>query len=51
VNDLINNGKVEKSMFYNKSQAEIFLSEASKKEKKTTKLQIVLSESNKGPFF
>jgi hypothetical protein len=25
LDDLINNGKVEKSMFYNKSQAEIFL--------------------------
>jgi hypothetical protein len=40
VDDLINNGKVEKSMFYNKSQAEIFLSETSKKKRKQQNCQM-----------
>jgi cell division protease FtsH len=52
LDDLINNGKVEKINVYNKSQAEIFLNAEALKEKENNKIaKDVFGNPNKGPHY
>ena len=51
-NDMLSKGKVDKVIVYNKTEAEIYLTEAAMKEKENKKIAIdVLGRVNKGPHY
>lgn len=51
-NDLLDKGKVEKVIVYNKTEAEVYLTEAAMKEKENKKIATdVLGRVNKGPHY
>ncbi|WNM18718.1 ATP-dependent zinc metalloprotease FtsH [Flavobacterium capsici] len=51
-NDMLDKGKVEKVIVYNKTEAEVYLTEAAMKEKENKKIATdVLGRVNKGPHY